>query len=149
SIERLKDIGSWMSINRESIYGTSASPFKNLSWGRCTQKSISGGTRLYLHIFDWPADGKLIVPNLGSQIMNCYLLAGKKKLKPVRNGNDYVIDVSGAEQQKYATVIVMDIKGKPVIYEAPEISSSSNIFIDQMPVTISSQISYAVLCLNK
>jgi alpha-L-fucosidase len=145
SVERLKDIGSWMSVNDESIHGTKASPFKNLSWGRCTQKSTTGGTRLYLHIFDWPADGKLIVPNLGSQVMNCYLLADKKKLKPVRTGSDYTIDLSGAEQQKYATVIVLDVKGKPVIYDAPEIKSSSNIFIDQLPVTLSTQIPNAVI----
>ena len=70
-----------MRVNHESIYATQASPFKTLSWGRCTQKPITGGTRLYLHVFDWPADGKLIVPNLGSPVTNCYSLAGKKKLK--------------------------------------------------------------------
>jgi len=145
SIERLKDIGSWMSVNHESIYGTKASPFKNLSWGRCTQKSITGGTRLYLHVFDWPTDGKLIVPNLGSQVMNCYSLTDKKKLKPIKKGSDYVIDISGIEEKQYATVIVMDVKGKPVIYDAPEIKSSSNIFINQMPVTLNTQIPNAVI----
>jgi len=145
AIERLKDIGSWMSVNHESIYNTKASPFKSLSWGRCTQKSISGGTRLYLHIFDWPANGKVIIPNLGSQVINCYELADKKKLKAVKTGSDYAIDISGIEQKKYATVIVMDIKGKPVIYDAPEIRSSSNIFIDQIPVTLSTQIPNAVI----
>lgn len=145
SIERLKDIGSWMSVNHESIYGTKASPFKSLSWGRCTQKPIKSGTRLYLHVFDWPADAKLIVPNLGSQAINCYALDGKKKLKVLKTGNDCVIDISGLEQTKYATVIVMDLKGKPVIYDAPEIRSSSNIFIDKIPVTLSTQIPNAVI----
>jgi alpha-L-fucosidase len=145
AIERLKDIGSWMNVNRESIYDTKASPFKTLSWGRCTQKPTTGGTRLYLHVFDWPAEGKLIVPNLGSQVTNCYSLAGKKKLKAAKTGSDYVIDISGIEQKEYATVIVMDIKGKPVIYDAPEIRSSSNIFIDQIPVTLSTQIPNAVI----
>jgi len=145
SIERLKDIGSWMSVNHESIYGTKASPFKNLSWGRCTQKPITGGTRLYLHVFEWPADGKLIVPKFGSPVTNCYSLSGKKKLKVVRTGNDYLIDISGVDQRKYATVLVMDIKGKPVIYDAPEIKSSSDIFIDQMPVTLTTQIPNSVI----
>ena len=145
SVERLQDIGSWMGVNHESIYGTKASPFKDLSWGRCTQKSISGGTRLYLHIFEWPADGKLIVPNLGSQFTSCYFLADNRKLKPVRAGNDYMIDLSGAEQQKYATVIVLDVKGKPVTYDAPEIKSSSNIFIDQLQVTLSNKIPNGVI----
>jgi alpha-L-fucosidase len=154
SIDRLKDIGSWMSVNHESIYGTKASPFKSLSWGRCTQKPITGGTRLYLHVFDWPTDARpndssgrrtLIIPNLGSPVINCYDLAGKKKLKAVKTGSDYVIDISGVEQRKYATVIVMDLKGKPVIYDAPEIKSSSNIFIDKIPVTLSTQIPNAVI----
>ena len=56
-----------------------------------------------------------------------------------------MIDISGIEQKEYATVIVMDIKGKPVIYDAPEIRSSSNIFIDQIPVTLSTQIPNAVI----
>ena len=145
SIERLKDIGSWMSVNHESIYNTKASPFKNLSWGRCTQKSITGGTRLYLQVFDWPAEGKLIVPNLGGQVTNCYSLDSKTKLKALKTGSDYVIDISGIEQKQYATVIVMDIKGKPVIYDAPEIRYSSNIFIDQIPVTLNTQIPNAVI----
>jgi len=32
SVERLKEIGSWMQLNGESIYGTSASPFFKLPW---------------------------------------------------------------------------------------------------------------------
>jgi len=145
SIDRLKNIGMWMRINHESIYGTQASPFKNLSWGRCTQKPIAGGTRLYLHIFDWPVDGKLIIPRLGSPVVNCYDLAGKKKLKAVKTGSDYLIDVSGLKQQEYATVIALDVKGIPVIYDAPEIKSSSNIFIDRIPVTLNTQIPNAVI----
>ena len=145
AIDRLKDIGSWMSVNHESIYETKASPFKTLSWGRCTQKSIAGGTRLYLHIFDWSADGKLMVPGLASQVTNCYSLSDKKKLKAEKTEGNYTIDVSNVAKQNYATVIVVDIKGKPVIYEAPEIKSTSNIFIDQIPISFASQIPNAVI----
>ena len=145
AIDRLKEIGSWMSINHESIYETHASPFKKLAWGRCTQKPVGGGTRLYLHVFDWPSDGKLVVPGLGSQVTNCFALANKKKLKIERVGSDYIIDVSNADKQNYATVIVADIKGKPVIYEAPEIKSSSNIFIDEIPVSLVTQIPGAII----
>ena len=52
-----------MKTNGEAIYGTKASPFEKLNWGRCSQKSLPNGkTRLYLHIFDWPNDGKLLLP---------------------------------------------------------------------------------------
>jgi alpha-L-fucosidase len=145
AIDRLKDIGSWMSKNSESIYGTKASPFQTLAWGRCTQKPIAGGTRLYLHVFDWPAGGKLIVPNLGSQVTNSYVLGDKKKLKAIKSASDYVIDISNVTKQDYATVIVVDVKGKSVIYDAPEIKSSSNIFTSQAPVSFSSKIPNAVI----
>jgi alpha-L-fucosidase len=145
SIDRLKDMGAWMKVNGEAIYETQASPFKKLSWGRCTQKNIAGGTRLYLHIFDWPQDGKLTLPGLGSQIKDCYALADKTKLNAQKSASDYVIDVSSATKQNYATVVVADIKGKPVTYDAPEIKSSSNIFVDQMQVSFTTQIPGAVI----
>ena len=66
SVERLAGIGQWMKANGESIYATKASPFAKTPWGRCTQKSLDGKTRLYLHVFDWPAGGKLIVPAAGN-----------------------------------------------------------------------------------
>ncbi len=47
-----------MKTNGESIHGASACPFpKAPAWGRVTQKP----GRLYLHVFDWPKDGKLAV----------------------------------------------------------------------------------------
>jgi len=58
SIERLEGIGRWMDVNGEAIYDTHASPFKRLPWGRCTQKVRGDTTTLYLHVFDWPADGR-------------------------------------------------------------------------------------------
>jgi len=144
-IERLKDIGSWMKINGESIYETQASPFKKLSWGRCTQKNINGGTRLYLHVFDWPVDGKLIVPGLGSQLTNCYELADRMKLKTGRDGSNYIIDLSPVAKQNFATVIVVDIKGKPVIYDAPEILAPSFIFLNEMPIRFKSKIPGSII----
>ena len=54
----LRGVGAWMKVNNEAIYGTTASPFTRLSWGRATQKP---GV-LYLMVFDWPADGVLWLP---------------------------------------------------------------------------------------
>lgn len=75
SVERLEAIGQWMQVNGEAIYQTAASPFKSLAWGRCTKKSADGNTTLYLHVFQWPTDGQLLVPGLKNPVAKAYLLA--------------------------------------------------------------------------
>jgi alpha-L-fucosidase len=74
SVRRLEDIGKWMKVNSESIYGTTASPIGRPEWGRCTAK----GNQLYLHVFDWPANGKLEVPLAQGEVRKAYLLADKR-----------------------------------------------------------------------
>ena len=80
SVERLQAIGKWMKVNGESIYGTQASPFKTLPWGRCTKKLTDGGTTLYLHVFQWPSDGQLLVPGLRNKVA-ASLLAGRRRTR--------------------------------------------------------------------
>jgi alpha-L-fucosidase len=79
SVVRLKEMGVWMQKNGESIYGTSASPFFKLPWGRCTQKTNNGKTTLYLHVFNWPKDGILRVPGLKTRVKDVFLLANTKQ----------------------------------------------------------------------
>jgi alpha-L-fucosidase len=134
-----------MSVNSESIYGTSASPFKKLTWGRCTQKAIPGGTRLYLHIFDWPADNKLVVPGFGSEVTKAWTLKGNTPVSFTKKDADYIFDISGVQKQDYATVLVMDIKGKPIVYIEPSIKVPDPVFTDQTIVTISSDIPNAII----
>ena len=64
SIDRLKEVGRWMALNSEAIYGTTASPYRDpLPWGRCTAETRP----LYLHVFDWPKE-ELLVPRLKNKV---------------------------------------------------------------------------------
>ncbi len=75
AIDILADVGKWMATNGESIYGTSASPFDaQPKWGRVTQRD----DRLYLHVFDWPVDGKLAV-DWKTKPSQAYLLSDAEK----------------------------------------------------------------------
>ena len=140
AVERLKEIGRWMKVNGESIYGTKASPFKNLSWGRCTQKEIKGGTRLFLQVFDWPDDGRLSVPGLLNDPANVYLLADldKKKLKTSRDEDAVIINLPSKRPDPICSVVVMDIKGKPDVTIPPSIEANFDIFTDSLQVELKS-----------
>ncbi len=59
SVERMTAIGNWMAVNGESIYGCGAAGLDTPAWGRLTRSN--DGQRLYLHVFDWPTDGKLVL----------------------------------------------------------------------------------------
>ena len=111
SVERLAAMGEWMKVNSESIYGTTASPLGKLPWGRCTAKS----DKLYLHVFDWPTDGKLKVPVLKNKVIMAYLMADKKHAKlPViwEDEGNLVITVPSEAPDPINTVVVLRIKGK-------------------------------------
>ena len=77
SVRRLREIGAWMKVNGESIYGAAACPFATApAWGRVTRKP----GKLYLHVFDWPANGKLTLPALdGRKPASAYLLADPQR----------------------------------------------------------------------
>jgi alpha-L-fucosidase len=111
SVERLKAIGDWMKVNGEAIYSTQASPLTTLSWGRCTRKELNGNTILYLSVFDWPADGKLVVPEFHNAIKSAVLLASGKKLQAGIDKDRLVITLPAKAPDPIATVIRIEVAG--------------------------------------
>jgi alpha-L-fucosidase len=115
SIERLRAVGAWMKVNGDAIYGTTASPFKKLPWGRCTKKVSGDETTLYLHVFNWPADGRLVVPGLKSVVKSARLLATGMKLKSNTTADGIEITVPAEAPDKISSTVVLKIKGVPEI----------------------------------
>jgi alpha-L-fucosidase len=138
SIDRLHEIGQWMKIYGESIYATQASPFQQLDWGRCTQKAFGNDTRLYLHVFDWPSDGKLRVPGIFNQTQQAYLLADAQKasLPVARDEDALVITLPASAPDANNSVVVLDVTGKPDVSHPPQIKADYNIFVNDLAVTL-------------
>ena len=113
SVERLQEIGAWMKVNGEAIYGTQPSPFRNLAWGRCTRKATADGVMLYLHVFDWPKDGALLVPGLKSEPVEAHLLADadKKPLKWTRSDTGVTIELPGSAPSPVSSAVAVQVKG--------------------------------------
>jgi alpha-L-fucosidase len=113
SIARLKQVGAWMKVNGEAIYGTKASPLAAVSWGRITKKEQKdNNTILYLSVFNWPTDKKMVVPGLTQTVTSATLLAGGKKLATAASKDGLVITVPEQAPDKVATVIKVLVKGK-------------------------------------
>jgi alpha-L-fucosidase len=115
SIDRLRQIGAWLRTNGEAIYATKASPLAELPWGRVTRRETPSTTTLYFSVFDWPKDGKLVVPALKNEIVSARLLAGGD-LKVKSEDGGIVIKVGDKAPDPIASVIKVEFKGK--IYNA-------------------------------
>ena len=112
ALERLEAIGKWMDVNGQSIYQTSAGPFADLEWGKCTRKEANGKTTLYLHVFDWPADGKLMVPGLKNTIEQASLLDGGAILETEAVESGVTISLPKEAPDPHASVIVLNVIGE-------------------------------------
>ncbi|MFZ4399042.1 MAG: alpha-L-fucosidase [Bacteroidales bacterium] len=129
SIDKLAEIGKWMKINGESIYGTKASPFSSISWGKCTQKEIGNTFRLYFHLFDWPKNKKIEINTLENEVIKAYLLSDSKK-KPLvfkRIGIQLLISLPEKAPDANNSVVVIEIKGKPQVITTPEFIYTYNV----------------------
>jgi alpha-L-fucosidase len=138
AMERLQGIGRWMEVNGEGIHGTSASPFPALAWGRCTQKGIEGGTRLYLHVFTWPADGILRLPGIFNSPARAFLLADARRapLTVRREENDLLITLPHTAPDTVNAVVALDVTGAADIAFPPEVTAPAPIFLDSTSVTV-------------
>lgn len=112
-VDRLNAIGKWMDKYSEAIYGTTASPFNLLPfYGRVTTK----GSKLYVHVFEWPGDLQVRLPKLANKVKKAYLLEkDKPSLTFGQCGEDWVIQLLRKAPDKTASVFVVELDGPPQV----------------------------------
>ena len=107
SAERLAQVGQWMRVNGDSIYGSGPSPFKTqLAFGRATSKP----GKVFLEVFDWPADGRLQVPTWGKKVRRVRLMDGNRALKFEQGSESVSIETPKTPSNPIASVIVIETK---------------------------------------
>lgn len=136
AVQRLHDIGAWMGVNSDSIYGTTASVFDALPWGRSTTKRDGKTTTLYLQVFDWPTHGRLVVPALASQPLSAKVLGSNDSLRTERQGPNVVIDVPSAAPSDICSVVALQVEGEAVVYRTPIIKAPSPLLVHPELVAI-------------
>ncbi len=117
TVTAFQAMGQWMAVNRQAIYATSASPFEKLDWGRATLlRQGSGGQAatgdtLYLHVFNWPKDGKLVVPGLRNDVIAGRLLVGGAEVTAEKTETGVTLTLPPTAPDAIASVIALELDG--------------------------------------
>ena len=120
--QRLLEIGNWLKINGESVYGSGASDLQETmhDWGRITCKKSQNGTNLYLHIFNWPFNNQLNITGITSRPERIYLLGDslKKPLNFSHSNALTTIHLPANQRNPYVSVVVMEYLLNPEIVDS-------------------------------
>ncbi len=112
SVKRLKEVGAWMRVHGEAIYGTEASPYsQTFDWGRITTK----GRRLYLLVTGWRR--KLNLPGLYTPVKKATMLNDRgtripfeQSYNPLADLHDLELALPARKPNKYCSVIVLHLE---------------------------------------
>ena len=126
-VERLLAIGRWLKINGEAIYATRGGVYPTpLPWGRTTQKKNTiGGTTLYLHIWDWPSDGKIILPDIKQAPRAGRLLAGGAAITTATGANGLLVTLPGSAPDPDISVVALEFDRPVEITNAAPLPTDS------------------------
>jgi len=126
SLVRLSDIGKWIKVNGQAIYGSSATPFDLPMGGYSpTEKDKKGNPvfipewkwrattkpgHLYLIIFDWPKEGSFTVPAFSAKIAGASILADPGAVLTVTQDSEGITVHGLPHEPPDPTATVIDLR---------------------------------------
>ena len=117
---QVAEVDDWMKRNGESIQLTKPSPLRKLPYGACTWRDRN----LYVHVFDWPKNGVLVVPVLNKP-KKTHLLSDESAA--LETGADDIgrlrIKLPEKAADPIATVIVLELDGDPDVVSSGKMIS--------------------------
>ncbi len=116
--QRLLEMGKWLQVNGESIYGTQAFDLvkDQHDWGKITSKQQTNGTtRLYLHLYNWPLNKTLPVTGIREKPVKAYLLADPNETAIPFTFNEVVtvLELPGNQPDPLISVVVLEYNTYP------------------------------------
>jgi len=111
-VDRLQAIGRWLKTNGEAIYATEAGPYVDpLPWGRVTQKTQpDGATTLYVHVWEWPAGGKILLPGIKQTALSGRLLANGATVTTAMTDSGLVVTLPGSAPDPDVAIAALEFR---------------------------------------
>ncbi len=87
--------------------------------GKITYKKTETGTKLYLHVFNWPLNKQLYLTGIKTKPEKVYFLADKQQseLKFIHSEALTTIQLTEIQPDPYVSVIVVEYKNEPLIVD--------------------------------
>ena len=106
-VARLKEVGDWLAVHGESIYGTRGGPYlprKN------DLLSTRKGNAIFLHVLAWPASGPLSLPSPRRKIVKATLLSGVS-VHLTEKGQAIEIEIPPEHRETPDTIVRLELDG--------------------------------------
>jgi len=139
--ERLLQIGEWLKVNREAIYGAKVSPFwpRRFEWGTVSSKP----GKLFLHVHD-PDMNQLTLDGLINPVQQASLFTedGVEILSVTQEDGKIHLQWPRNLSNKAATVIMLDIEGEPSVDRTQRQFSDGEVFFNCRSMKINGDKAY-------
>ena len=100
--QRLRVIGEWLTLNGDSIYGTTYGPVQGVASLRTTAK----GKSIYVHIFDWPTS-PCEIAGIDARVLSACLLTNGRPLTFHQTEGKLTIDLPAQAPDSNVSVIAL------------------------------------------
>lgn len=109
SVQRLEQMGTWLDVYGESIYGTNPNPFRDpMPWGWITQKD----NKLYLFFKDW-SDKEIVLEGLISKVRKAYRLDQPEvALRFTQEADRFALTLCDEDPSALFLVVVVETEGQ-------------------------------------
>lgn len=122
SVRYLAEVGKWLRTYGESIYGTTHGLIPVQPWGVTTSKP----QRLYLHVWQAPANRQLQVPYVKAKVKAVKLLGSATTLKWQQGPEGTVIELPGQLPDSRNTVLLLEYSGQQPDSSGSHLQTLSN-----------------------
>jgi len=101
--ERLREMGAWLKVYGDSIYGTAGGPVKPGGWGVTTQR----GNAIYVHVLD-PTLSVLALPGIAKPVKEAHLLNGGNKVPFTNSEGSLVLKLPARDAKEIDQVVILE-----------------------------------------